>query len=160
VSAIADMVAPVVLITMATIFSNALLTTSAALAQSVLALDRERLGILRGPHGEVLDEDSVRPIDRERLRQIKAVTPRIINRIDRSRIAILIMWIGIGLLVLSVAAIGVAVTARSEAFAFTALALVLAGLAGVFAGIATVVVPLAKRADSIVEAVKRTGVLG
>jgi len=66
----------------------------------------------------------------------------------------------IGLLVLSVAAIAVAVTASSEAFAFAALALVLAGVAGVFGGIATVIVPLARPADSPIEAVKRMGVHG
>ena len=41
-----------------------------------------------------------------------------------------------------------------------ALALVLAGLAGVFAGIATVIVSAAKPADSPVEAIRRTGVVG
>jgi len=160
VSAIADMVAPVVLITLATIFANGLNTLSIALTDRVLELYRERLGILRGPHGEMLDEDSVPPVDRERLKQISALTPLMIRRIERCRTAVVIIWIAVGLLVLSVAAIAVAVTARSEAFAFTALALVLAGLAGVFAGIATVIVSAAKPADSPVEAIRRTGVVG
>jgi hypothetical protein len=160
VSAIADMVAPVVLITVATIFANGLNSVSTTLTDSVLALYRERLGILRGPHGEMLDEDSVPPVDRERLRQISALTPRMITRIERSRTAVVIIWIAVGLLVLSVAAIAVAVTARSEAFAFTALALVLTGLTGVFTGIATVIVSLARPANSPVEAIRRTGVLG
>jgi len=154
------MVAPVVLITLATIFANGLNAASSALTDGLLALYRERLGILRGPHGEMLDEDSVPPVDRERLRQIRALTPRLIRRIERSRTAVVIIWIAVGLLVLSVAAIAVAVTAHSEAFAFTALALILAGLAGVFAGIATVIVSLAKPADSPVEAIRRTGVPG
>ena len=140
VSAIADMVAPVVLITMGVIFSNALTNLTTAFADRVLAMDRERLGILRGPHVEMLDEDSVPPNDRERLRQISDVTPRLVKRIEQSRAAIIIVWVAIGLLVLSVAAIATAVTAHSEAFAFTALAMVLAGVAGMFAGIATVVV--------------------
>ena len=55
------------------------------------------------------------------------------RRVGRIRNAVVIIWITVGLLVLSVAAIAVAVTARSEAFAFTALALVMAGVAGVFA---------------------------
>lgn len=140
VSAISDMVAPVVLITMGVIFSNALMNFTTAFADRVLAMDRERLGILRGPNGEMLDEDSVPPNDRERLRQISDIKPRIVRRIEQSRTGILIVWVAIGLLVLSVAAIATAVTAHSEAFAFTALAMVLAGVAGMFAGIATVVV--------------------
>jgi hypothetical protein len=159
-SAIADMVAPVVLITLGVIFSNALLTASSGLIDGVLRLERERLGILRGPHGELLDEDSVPPVDRQRIKEIRALMPRMIKRIDRGRAAILIMWIAIGLLVLSVAAIAVAATARSEAFAFAALALVLAGVTGEFAAIATVIISLARKADSLVEGVKRTGLLG
>jgi len=155
VSAIVDMVAPVVLITIGVIFSNALLSFTTTFAERVLALDRERLGILRGPHGEMLDEDRVPPNDRERLRQIGDVKPRIIRRIEQSRIAILIVWVAIGLFVLSVAANAVAVTTRSEAFAFAALALVLAGVAGVFAGVATVAISLARRADAPVEAIRR-----
>ena len=159
-SAIADMVAPVVLITLATIFGNGLMAASSALTSDVLALYRERLSILRGPHGEMLDEDSVPPVDRERLTQIGALTPRMERRIQRIRTAIVIIWLAVGLLVLSVAAIAVAVTARSEAFGFTALALVLAGVAGVFAGIATVIVSMARPTNSPVEAIRRTGAHG
>ena len=159
-SAISDMVAPVVLITLAVLFANGLLTIGTAFADNVLALNRERLGILRGPHGEILEEDSVPPIDRERLTQIRDQMPLIIRRLRRIRGAVLITWIAIGLLVLSVAAIAVAVTARSEAFAFTALALVMAGVAGVFTGIATVIGPAARLADALIEETRRTGVLG
>ena len=158
VSAIGDMVAPVVLITVATIFANGLNSASSTLTDSVLALYRERLGILRGPHGEMLDEDSMPPVDRERLRQISALTPRMITRIERARTAVVIIWGAVGLLVLSVAAIAVAVTANSEAFAFTALALVLAGVAGVFAGIATVIFSAARPTNSPVTGLKRMGV--
>ncbi len=160
VSAIADMVAPVVLITLATIFTNGLMTVGAAFGNAVLALEKERMGILGGPHGEVVDEGNWGPLDRQRLRQIGDEMALMIGRTLRIRIAVLIIWIAIGLLVLSVGAIAVAVTARSEAFAFAALALVLAGVAGVFAGIATVIVPLARPAASPMEAIKRMGVHG
>jgi hypothetical protein len=83
-----------------------------------------------------------------------------IDRVWRIRRAVLIIWMAIGLIVLSVAAIAVAVTARSEAFAFAALALVLAVVAGVFVGIATVVVPLARPANSPMETVRRMGIYG
>jgi hypothetical protein len=160
VSAIGDMVAPVVLITLATIFSNGLMTAGTAVRDRIFALNHERLGILRGPHGEVLDEDSVPPIDRERLAQIRVEMPLIMRRVRPLRNAVMIMWFAIGLLVLSVAAIAVAVTARSEAFAFTALALVMAGVAGVFAGVATVLAPIARSADALIEETTRTGMLG
>jgi hypothetical protein len=154
------MVAPVVLITLATIFANGLITAATAVRDRILALNRERRGILRGPHGEMLHEDSVPPMDRERLTEIRDQMPLLIRRIRHLRSAVVIIWIAVGLLVLSVAAIAVAVTARSEAFAFTALALVLAGVAGVFAGIATVIVSLARSVDVLIDETRRTGVLG
>src|SRR5215470_6014720 len=160
VSAISDMVAPVVLITLAVIFANGLMATNAAYANRIDALKQERRGILRGPRGEMLDEDSVPPMDRERLTEISDETPLIIRRFRQIRSAVLIIWIAIGLLVLSVAAVAAAVTARSEAFAFTALALVLAGVAGVFAGIATAFGSIARSADALIDETRRTGVLG
>ena len=153
------MVAPVVLITLTTIFANGLLAALAALGDRLLALDEERLGILAGPHGEVLDEDSLPVIDRERLRHINYLMPVGFRRARYLRRAIVIMWTAIGLLVLSVLAIAVAVTANSEAFAFAALALVLTGVIGVFTGIASVLGPLARPSESPIEAIRRLGVL-
>jgi len=153
------MVAPVVLITLTTIFANGLLAALAALGDRLLALDEERLGILAGPHGEVLDEDSLPAIDRERLRHINYLMPVGFRRARYLRRAIVIMWTAIGLLVLSVLAIAVAVTANSEAFAFAALALVLTGVIGVFTGIASVLGPLARPSESPIEAIRRLGVL-
>jgi hypothetical protein len=114
-------------------------TLSTYYADKVLALDEKRMDILRGPHGERLDEDSVPPQDREPLAQIRTLMPLMIERHRRVRTAILIIYIAIGLLILSVAAI--AVTARSEGFAFAALTLVMAGVAVVFAGIVSVIGP-------------------
>jgi hypothetical protein len=107
----------------------------------------------------MLDEDSVPPMDRERLAQIRNEVPLLVRRVRRIRIAVVITWIAIGLLVLSVAAIAVAVTARLEGFAFAALGLVLAGVTGVFAGIASLIGPAARSA-SVIEESSRTGMLG
>ncbi len=159
-SAISDMVAPVVLITLAAIFSNGLLAVGASLADNVNAMSRERLGILRGPDGEMLDEDSVPPIDHERLMQITEMMPLMIRRVRRLRTAVVIIWIAIGLFMLSVAAIAVAVTARSECFGFVALALVMAGVAGVFVGVASIIGPAARSADAVVGGTRRTGLPG
>ena len=136
------------------------MTAGTHITDRISALNRQRMGILRGPHGAILDENSVPPADREYLTQIRDQMPHLIMRSRGTRRAILILWIAIGLLALSVAAIAIAVTARSEAFAFLALALVIAGVAGVFAGVATAIVPLARSADPVVEVTKRTGVPG
>jgi len=95
-----------------------------------------------------------------RLTQIRDEEPVIMRRLGRLRNATLIIWIYIGLLVFSVAAIAVAVTARSEAVAFVALALVMAGVAGVFASVATVLTPLARSADALIDETRRTRMLG
>jgi hypothetical protein len=93
---------------------------------------------------------------RVRLTQIRDEQPVIMRRIGRLRSAALIIWISIGILVLSVAA----TTARSEAVAFVALALVMAGVAGMFASIATVLTPLARSASALTEETRRTRMLG
>ena len=154
------MVAPVVLITLATIFANGLLTAGSSIASRISALNQECLVILSGPHGELLHHDILRPVERERLTQIREQMPVLIRRGRRIHNAILTIWISIGLLVLSVGAVAVAVTAHSEGFAFTALALVLSGVAGVFIGIATVIIPLASSTDPVIEEAERTGALG
>jgi hypothetical protein len=59
VSANSDMVAPAVLITVAPIFANALLAAATAIADRAFAPGRARLGILRGPRGELLDPGSL-----------------------------------------------------------------------------------------------------
>jgi hypothetical protein len=153
------MVAPVVLITLATIFANGLLSTGAAASDRIFTLNQERRGILRGSHGEILDEDSVPPSDRERLTEIRAEMPLLMRRAGRIRNAVLIIWITVGLLMLSVAAISVAVTARSEAFAFTALALVIAGVAGVSVAIAAMIGPAARSTNALIEETRRSGVV-
>ena len=154
------MVAPVVLLTVTVIFGNGLVTAGTAVRDRMFALDRERLGILRGPHGELLDEDSVPSADRERLAQIKDQMPLLIRRVRHFRTAVVIVWIAVGVLVLSVAALAVAVTARSEAFAFAALALVMVGVAGVFAAVAAVIGSAARSATAVVDETRRTGMLG
>lgn len=154
------MVAPVVLITLATIFANGLLTAGFSIINRIAALNQQRLGILSGPHGELLRQDSLPPVDRERLTQIREQMPTLIKRGRRVHNAILTIWISIGLLVLSVGAVAVAVTAHSEGFAFTALALVLGGVAGVFVGIASVIIPLASSTEPVIEEAERTGALG
>jgi hypothetical protein len=145
---------------MAVIFANGLISALNYVGDRMFALNRERMGILSGPHGEELDKDNVPPMQRLRLTQITAEEPLIMRRVGRLRNAILIVWISVGILVLSVAAIAVAVTARSEALAFVALALVMAGAAGVFVSIATVLAPLSRSTNALIEETRRTGMPG
>jgi hypothetical protein len=154
------MVAPVVLITVTVIFGNGLVAAGVAVRDRMFALNHERLGLLGGPHGELLGEDSVLPADRERLAQIRDQMPLLIRRVRHLRIAVLIVWIAAGVLVLSVPAIAVAVTARSEAFAFTALALLMARVAGLFAAVAAIIGPAARSATAVLNETRRTGMLG
>jgi hypothetical protein len=159
VTAIADMVGPVVLITVSVVFGNGLLTASIATRDRMFGLNRERLGILRGPNGELLHEDGAPPADRERLVQIRNQMPLMIRRIRHLRTALLLVWASVGVLVLSVIALAVAVTARSEAFAFTALALVIAGVTGVFGAVAAVIAPAARSATVVLNETRRTEML-
>jgi len=158
--AIAEMVTPVVLITMSVIFANGLIGTINTIGARLFTLNEQQMDILTGPHGEELDEDSLPPMHRLRLTQIRDEEPVIMRRVGRLRTAALIIWISIGILVLSVAAIALAATARSEAVAFVALALVMAGVAGVFASIATVLTPLSRSANALIEETRRTRMLG
>jgi hypothetical protein len=128
-------------------------------ARNIFALNQERQGILRGPHGEMLDEHSLPPSDRERLTEIRAEVPMMMRRVRRIRNAVLIIWNTVGLLVLSVAAIAIAVTARSEAFAFLALAMVIAGVVGVFAAVAAMIGPATRSTNALMEETRRSGVL-
>ncbi|HYK29794.1 MAG TPA: hypothetical protein VEV61_17635 [Streptosporangiaceae bacterium] len=159
-SAIAEMVTPVVLITMSVIFANGLISTINTIGARLFTLNEQQMDILTGPHGEELDVESLAPMHGVRLTQIRDEEPVIMRRVGRLRNAALLIWISIGIFVLSVAAIAVATTARSEAVAFVALALVMAGVGGVFASIATVLTPLSRSASALIEETRRTRMLG
>jgi hypothetical protein len=160
ISAVSAMVAPVVLITASGIFTNGLSAAYTQVAERLFRLNRERLDILGGPHGELLTGDSLPAIDRERLVQINDQMPLVIRLIQRLRSAAIWSYCAIGLLVISVIVIAVAIVARSEEFAFAALGLVLAGVFAEFAGIATVIAMLARSADALIYEATRTRELG
>jgi hypothetical protein len=84
-SAIAEMVTPVVLITMSVIFANGLISTINTIAARLFTLNEQRMDILTGPHGEELGEDSVPPMHRVRLKQIRDGEPVIMRRVGRLR---------------------------------------------------------------------------
>lgn len=144
------MVAPVVLVTVGGIFTGGLQTALGTVTDRLSGLNRERLDILAGPDGEVLDESSVPPIDRERLIYIREQMPLIAWRVRRIKGAAILSYGSMALLVLSTIVIAVAVTAGSRVFALTAMALVLAGTLSQFAGIATIIGVLVRSSDVLV----------
>jgi hypothetical protein len=149
VSAISAMVAPVVLITAGALVGNGLQQTFVSVANRVYQLNRERLEILAGPDGEILAEGQLRPIDRDRLAQIRHELPLVIRRIRHLRNAAVFFYVALGMLALGVIAIAIGVTAHSAAFGYAALALVVAGVAGEFAGTAIMTTALVTSANAV-----------
>jgi hypothetical protein len=128
IDAIADMFAPVVLISAGGIFANGLLATDTASGKRLHELNSERLSILCGPGGEKLTEDQVPDIDRARLEVIDHQVPLVMARIRGIRDACVLVYLAMGLLVLSVILIAATIPSSSRALGYAALALVVAGV--------------------------------
>ena len=105
VTAVQAMVAPVVLITTAAILSGALLTMYGSVNDRMRAMDHERLEILTGAHGTLLSAAEVPPSGRERLTQIDTQLPRLLRRHRLLHNAVLLIYAGVGVLVLAVIAL-------------------------------------------------------
>jgi hypothetical protein len=80
-----------------------------------------------------------------------------VRRHQLTRNAVLLIYAGIGVLVVSVIDIALAVTRHSETFGRSALALVLAGTIVMLLGLVVAARSMAKSADAITYAVDRTG---
>jgi uncharacterized membrane protein len=158
VDAISAMVAPVVLLTTGGLLTNGLLTVYSAVNDRMRDMTRERIEIRRGPKGELLGEVSA--IDQERLAEIETQLPMMLRRHHLVRDAVLLIYVGIGLLGLSIIVIAVAVVQHSEDFGRAALALVLAGTVVMLAGLVAAGMSMARSADAITYAVERTRRLG
>jgi len=156
VNAISAMVAPVVLLTTGSLLSNGLLSVYAAVNDRMREMTRERIDILTGPGGELLDRQAVRPSGRERLAEIDAQLPLMLRRHRLTRAAVLTIYSAIAVLGLSIISIAVAVGEHSEGIGRVALGLVLAGTVITIFGLAIAAMSLAKSADAITYAVERT----
>lgn len=73
------MVAPVVLLTAGGVLSNGLITIYSGINNRIREMTRERLEIRQGPAGQVLDDDSVAAIGRERLYEIDVQRPMMLR---------------------------------------------------------------------------------
>jgi hypothetical protein len=159
ITAIEAMVAPVVLITTGGILTNALLGAYALANDSMREMTRERIGILTGEHGELLDATSVSAVGQERLAEIDAQLPMMLAHHGLLRRSVIGIYTGLVILALSVIGIAIAVLTSSEALGSAALALVLAGTVAILAGLAMAVRTLVISANAITYAIQRTGAL-
>ena len=129
VSAIEDMLAPVVLITSGILVANGLLSTYTYVIDHIRALKRERLDT---PSGEELNE-------------IDGQLATMVRRVRLLQGAVLTIFGGIALLVLSVVGIGFAVVNESETVGAVALGLVIAGTIAILTGLVVVAIAYAAR---------------
>jgi hypothetical protein len=160
VNAISDMVAPVVLLTVGGMVSNGLITIYSDIDNRMRDMTRERLEIRRGPAGQVLDPDNVPAIDQERLTEIGMQLPMLLRRHKLTRLSVLTIYIALVVLVVSIVVIAIAVALDDEIAGRAALGLVLAGTIIILLGLGVAAMSLAKSADAISYAVKRTTELG
>jgi 4-hydroxybenzoate polyprenyltransferase len=160
VNAISDMVAPVVLLTVGGMLSNGLITIYNDIDNRIRDMTRERLEIRRGPAGQVLDADGVPDIDQERLTEIGTQLPMLLRRHKLTRLSVLTIYGALALLGLSIVVIAIAVGLNDEIAGRVALGLVLAGTIIMLLGLGVAAMSLAKSADAITYAVKRTTNLG
>ena len=156
IDAIADMFAPVVLISAGAIFANGLLLADIASGNRLHELNSERLSILSGPGGEKLTEDHVPDIDRAKLEVIDHQVPLVMDRIRAIRNACLLVYLAMGLLVLGVILIAGTIPFSSRALGYAALALVVAGVIVQFAAIVLVTRAMIRSADALTYETRRT----
>lgn len=153
------MVAPVVLITTGGMITNGLLTMYGAVNDRMREMTQERLEILTGSAGELLDPASVPASGRERLTEIRDQLPLMLQRHGLVRHSVLFIYAGLGLLGLSVIGIAIAVQTESEIFGSVALGLVLGGTVVMLVGLTFAARSLFRSADAIRYAVERTSSL-
>src|SRR5215469_5982111 len=130
------MVAPVVLITTCGQISSGFLIVYNSVSDRMHAMTRERLAILRGPGGELLDPASVPSHDQERMLEIGFQLPLMLRRLHLTRVSLLVIYVAIGVLGLGIITIAIAVTEGSSTAGRVALALVLAGTVILLLGMA------------------------
>jgi hypothetical protein len=135
VTAVQAMVAPVVLVTTAAIFSGALLSLYTSIDARMRAMNNERREILTDAAGALRSKADLSPSGRERLSEIDHELPLLLRRHRLVHNAVLLIFIAVSILVLSVVAIGVAVTTSSDTVGIAALALVLLGTVALLAGL-------------------------
>jgi hypothetical protein len=158
--AIADMLAPVILISAGWLFANGLMSADAVSSKRLQDLNSERLSLLAGPRGEKLAKNQVPDVSRARLELIDHQVPLVIARIRGIRDSCVLVYIAMGLLLLSIIFIAAAIPDHSVALAYTALALVVCGVIIQFAAIILATRVMIRSADSLTYETRRANELG
>jgi hypothetical protein len=134
IRAVEAMVAPVVLITAAALFTGGVLNVFGSVNDRMRTMTAERLGLLVGPDGRLRSVADLPSGTRERIGQIDEQLPMLLGRHRLLRVAVMINYLGIALLVGSVIMLAIAVPTNSEGVAYSSLALVLAGTVALLVG--------------------------
>jgi hypothetical protein len=156
ISAITAMVAPVVLITAGGILTNGLLAVYGAVNDRMRDLNHEARDIVTGPDRTLRTTGQLAGSEGERLTEIYRQLPLLLRRHQLIHYAILLIFAGLGVLVLGVIAIAAAVTGNSDAIWIAALALVLAGTVVILGGLICAARSLAMSRNAIEYEVNRT----
>lgn len=138
ISAVADVVAPAVLISVGGLLVNGILRVWTQQAQRLLDLTHERADILRGPHGEGLGAAGPAAADRERVEEIEHEVSITSKRLRGLRRVAVTFALAIGILVLALIAVGTAVAAHSSVIAYLGISLLFLGTVMEFVGVAMI----------------------
>ena len=135
-SAIATIIAPVVMITACAVLISGMLAQYAQINDRLRSFAHERLGLLRGDDGELLRVGDLHDAyTRERLAELDAQIPRLLRRYQMVHNAVLTMYCSVLLFVVTMFAIGAAYKLQSSTWATAALLVFLAGMATMLVGI-------------------------
>lgn len=135
-SAIATIIAPVVMITACAILITGMLAQYAQINDRLRSFAKERLGLLRTDDGGLAGvADLSGAYAKERLSELDAQIPRLLRRYRMVHNAVLTMYCAVLLFVVTMFAIAAAYALQSSAWATAALLLFLAGMVTMLVGI-------------------------
>jgi hypothetical protein len=136
-SAIATIVAPVVMVTACAILVGGMLTQYNQINERLRTFARERLDLLRSEEGGLARvADLAGAYTRERLRELDTQLPLLLKRYQRIRNAVLAMYCAVLLFVATMLTIGLAYGLQSAGWATGALVLFLVGMGITLVGLA------------------------
>lgn len=135
-SAIATIIAPVVMITACAILISGMLAQYAQINDRLRSFSKERLGLLRTEDGGLARVAELRgAYAKERLGELDAQIPRLLRRYRMVHNAVLTMYCAVLLFVVTMFAIAAAYGLQSSGWATAALLLFLAGMVTMLVGI-------------------------
>jgi alkylation response protein AidB-like acyl-CoA dehydrogenase len=135
-SAITTIVAPVVMVTACAILVGGMLTQYGQMNDRLRSFAKERLNLLRTDNGGVSRVSEITgAYAKERLLELDTQLPRLLQRYQHVRNAVLTMYSAVLLFMATMLAIGLAYGFQSAGWAFSALALFLMGIVTMLAAL-------------------------